>query len=120
MKHLAITFFASCLLIGCGDEARTPDLSCNMTVPSDLGEAEMCIEMTCVGDQATCLLVAPTMTCEMLLTEGSEATVSTVTGCAGDPCHSRTQSAGDNISISSDYFALNDVGIVVCAAMNAE
>jgi hypothetical protein len=91
-----------------------------MTVPSDLGEAEMCIEITCIGDQATCILVTPTMSCDMLLTEGSEATVSTVTGCAGDPCHSRTQSAGDNISLSSDYFALNDIGTLVCAGMNAE
>ena len=120
MKKLTLlSLFTTVFIIGCGD-SRNPDLSCNVTDSNELGQTEMCVEMTCLGDVETCALVVPAMACEQLIPEGSDATATEVTGCPGDPCHNTVQSAGETISISADYFALNDIGTIVCAAMKAE
>ena len=120
MNHVKAVLFSTILtavfLNGCGGEEKAPPvLACNVTTPTDVGIAELCVEFRCTGDNCEAGLTA--VGCDALIAEGSETTVQPVSSCPGDSCHNSASASQDGVEITTDYYSLNDQGSLLCYAI---
>ena len=106
-------------LAACGD--RTVALACAMEMASDSGTMELCIEISCSGDQEACDAVAEG-SCESIAERASDSgtptTASPVASCPGSNCHTEeyTPSTGE-YTVTTDYYGTNTLGAAVCEVM---
>ena len=121
MKKISLLPALLLALTACG--SGIPDLACNISMQTDAGPADMCVELFCSGDASTCTATIGAQGCDSLEEEFSSsdilATVTTATSCGGSPCHSRYWE-GNGVSVTTDFFGVNALGNAVCEAAEAQ